>query len=62
VVPIAHNAGYCWPPKQYIKRSGLITVVIGDSVPTVGARADELTDDLEGWIRQTVDSLEVPKN
>lgn len=62
VVPIAHNAGYCWPPKKYIKRAGLITVVIGSPVPTEGAAADILTNQLEAWIRETVNSLALPKN
>ena len=60
VVPIAHNAGYCWPPKKYIKRSGLITVVIGESIPIENMEASPLTDEVEEWIRTTVDEIGSP--
>jgi 1-acyl-sn-glycerol-3-phosphate acyltransferase len=51
VLPIAHNAGYCWPPRRFLKHPGVITVVIGCAVSTEGMSASELTDDIEAWIR-----------
>lgn len=57
VVPIAHNAGYCWPAREFIKRPGLITVVIGEKIETGGLDATELTDKAEAWIRETVTEL-----
>jgi len=57
VVPIAHNAGYCWPAREFIKRPGLITVVIGEKIETNNLGASELTDKAETWIRETVADL-----
>ncbi len=57
IVPIAHNAGYCWPAREFIKRPGLITVVIGEKIETTDRDASELTKTVENWIRQTVTEL-----
>ncbi len=57
VVPIAHNAGYCWPAREFIKRPGLITVVIGEKVVSADRDATELTSVVESWIRETVAEL-----
>lgn len=51
VVPIAHNAGYCWPPHEFVKRPGVITVIIGQSLTPAGRSASELTEEVESWIR-----------
>jgi 1-acyl-sn-glycerol-3-phosphate acyltransferase len=57
IIPIAHNAGYCWPAHQFIKRPGVVTVVIGEKMELGGRDANELTTDVEGWIRLKVAEL-----
>jgi 1-acyl-sn-glycerol-3-phosphate acyltransferase len=57
VLPVAHNAGKCWPAGQLGKYPGLITMVIGDQVTTVGKSTQEVHDQLETWIRATADDL-----
>lgn len=57
IIPIAHNAGYCWPAREFIKRPGLVTVVIGERMELGKRDASELTADVEGWIRKKVDEL-----
>ncbi|NQV70622.1 MAG: 1-acyl-sn-glycerol-3-phosphate acyltransferase [Pseudohongiella sp.] len=57
IIPIAHNAGYCWPARKFIKRPGLITVVIGKSVSTASGDASQLTVEVESWVRETVEKL-----
>jgi len=57
IIPIAHNAGYCWPAHQFIKRPGVVTVVIGEKMELGGRDANELTADVEGWIRIKVAEL-----
>ncbi|HJN96975.1 MAG: 1-acyl-sn-glycerol-3-phosphate acyltransferase [Gammaproteobacteria bacterium] len=52
IVPIAHNAGDCWPARTFLKRPGTIKVVIGEPVPSAGKDANELTTQIEHWIRQ----------
>ena len=51
IVPIAHNAGNCWPPRKFVKRPGIITVVIGESLSPGGRSASQLTEEVESWIR-----------
>lgn len=54
LLPVAHNAGECWLNKQFIKRPGLITVVIG--APMHGDEADSKTlmSRAENWIESEV--------
>ena len=52
IVPIAHNAGVCWPPRSFIKFPGLITVTIGTPLVTTGANDEDLTARVENWIRE----------
>lgn len=50
VVPVAHNAGECWPRGQFLKIPGTITVVIGPQIPTKNRKADEVLTEAENWI------------
>ena len=53
IVPISHNAGDCWPPREFIKRPGFIRVTIGEAIGTMGRSASDLTDEAENWIRNS---------
>ena len=57
IIPIAHNAGYCWPAGKFIKRPGRVTVVIGQRMELGERGASELTADVEAWIRTKVVEL-----
>ncbi|PCI77425.1 MAG: 1-acyl-sn-glycerol-3-phosphate acyltransferase [SAR86 cluster bacterium] len=57
IIPIAHNAGYCWPAHEFIKRPGIVTVVIGERMELGERDASELTADVEDWIRKKVAEL-----
>ena len=50
VVPVAHNAGECWPARKFLKKPGLITVVIGAPIPSEGLDSKSLTAQVEQWI------------
>ena len=50
VVPIAHNAGDCWPRGSFLKRPGLITLVFGPPISPEGMTAEELNRTVETWI------------
>lgn len=50
VVPIAVNAGECWPKNSFIKRPGVITVSIGPPISPEGLDAADLTLQVENWI------------
>lgn len=57
VVPIAHDAGKCWPSKKFLKRPGTINVVIGKPIPSDGRDARELTVELESLIRNEFQAM-----
>ncbi|MFM1895672.1 MAG: hypothetical protein RLZZ385_746 [Pseudomonadota bacterium] len=51
ILPVAHNAGYCWPPHRYMKYPGTIRLTVGAPVDTTNGDASELTERVEAWIR-----------
>ncbi len=52
ILPIAHNAGHCWPAKSRIIYPGTITLVIGKPVATENREARELTQELQTWFEE----------
>jgi 1-acyl-sn-glycerol-3-phosphate acyltransferase len=52
ILPVAHNAGHCWPPHRILKFPGTIRVFIGKQIDTAETDASVLTDLTEKWIRQ----------
>jgi 1-acyl-sn-glycerol-3-phosphate acyltransferase len=57
VVPVAHNAGRCWPKNAFIKRPGEIIVVIGPAIPTQGRKPAQVLAETEAWIENTMARL-----
>ncbi len=57
VVPVAHNAGRCWPKNAFVKRPGEITVVIGPPIPTAGRKAAQVLAETEAWIENAMAGL-----
>lgn len=50
VLPVAHNAGLCWPRNAFLKHPGLITVSIGAPIDPAGTDAESLARRVEDWI------------
>jgi len=50
VIPIAHNAGECWPRNAFIKKPGLITVSIGPAIQTDGRDSEDVNKEVQQWI------------
>ncbi|GEN24973.1 lysophosphatidic acid acyltransferase [Halomonas cupida] len=50
VVPVAHNAGECWPGRDWVKRPGRISLVVGEPIPTLGRTPEEVLVEVESWI------------
>lgn len=57
VVPIAHNAGECWPRNSFIKTPGLVTVSIGPRIPSAGKTPDALMREVESWIENEMQRI-----
>lgn len=60
VLPVAHNAGRCWPRRRFIKRPGTITLVIGPLIETKGRSADEVLTLAKQWIEETMVRIDGP--
>lgn len=54
VVPVAHNAGDCWPRGTMIKRPGKITVVIGQPINSADYSTKALSQMTQEWIEAEV--------
>ena len=54
VVPIAHNAGDCWPRNSFLKYPGTIRMVIGRPIETAGRKTAEVNRHAEQWIHDTL--------
>jgi len=58
VVPVAHNAGSFWPRRGFLKRPGMIRVVIGPVIDPRGKTAEDIRRQAEEWIENTMAGLE----
>jgi 1-acyl-sn-glycerol-3-phosphate acyltransferase len=58
VLPVAHNAGSCWPKNSMLKNSGVITVSIGKPIETSGLKIEALNTQVEAWINVETARLE----
>ncbi len=57
VLPIAHNAGQFWPKGQYIKKPGVIKMVIGPVIKSSDLKTKQINQQAEQWIESTIESL-----
>jgi 1-acyl-sn-glycerol-3-phosphate acyltransferase len=57
VLPVAHNAGEYWPPNRFLKRPGVIKLVIGPAIEVEGKRAKQVSGEAERWIENTMAGL-----
>lgn len=57
VVPVAHDAGRCWPRAALWKRPGRVQVVIGPPLPTAGRDPAEVNAEAKAWIDSTCAGL-----
>ena len=50
IVPVAHNAGYFWPRRGWLKKAGTIRVVIGAPIHTEGRDPREINEEAQRFI------------
>ena len=50
VIPVAVDAGKCWPSKTHMKKPGTIHVVIGEPIPSANTDSKQLIGQVETWI------------
>lgn len=56
VVPVALNAGLCWP-KGFMKKPGIIHMHIGKPIQAAGLKPDALNQQVENWIESEMVKL-----
>ncbi len=49
IVPVYHNAGKIWPKGSFIKKPGVITVVIGEAISQSNLKPSEVTENIRQW-------------
>ena len=57
VVPVTHNAGYFWPRRGWLKKSGTIRLVIGPPIETKGVEPRVVNERAQRWIEDTLATL-----
>ncbi|MHB8255411.1 MAG: lysophospholipid acyltransferase family protein [Acidiferrobacter sp.] len=58
ILPVAHNAGVFWGRRSFIKKAGVISVVIGKPIAAENLSPAELNTLAERWITKTTEILE----
>lgn len=58
VLPVAHNAGHCWAKNTMLKKSGVITVHIGQPIDCSNLKPDQVNAQVESWIKNEMTMLE----
>jgi len=59
LVPIAHNAGICWPKNSLIKKPGTISVIIGPALDPKQLSTDELQQQAQQWLEKTMGNMPI---
>ena len=49
IIPVYHNAGKIWPKGSFIKKSGVITVVIGETISSSNMTSSGITEEIRNW-------------
>lgn len=57
LLPIAHNAGLFWPNNRFLKFPGTVQVVIGRPITPTQGTVEDLTEEGQRWINDTVEGL-----
>ena len=58
IIPVAHNAGYFWPRRGWIKKPGVIKVAIGPPIETLGRDPREINEEVRAWIEAKLATMQ----
>lgn len=62
VVPVLHNAGYCWPAGTWRKKSGKVRLIIGQPIESEGKSSRDLAAEYDQWVDQQLASLDLKRS
>lgn len=57
VIPVAHNAGFFWPRRGWLKKPGTIQVMIGPAIDAKDCDPREINIQVQTWIEATLATL-----
>jgi len=60
VIPVAHNSGYFWPRRQFLKYPGTITISFGPPVSTAGKSPEVVMAEVKTWIETRLEAIGGP--
>lgn len=60
ILPVAHNAGYFWPRRGWLKKPGVITVRFGPPIDAAGRDPRELNGEVQAWIEGALEEMPKP--
>jgi len=58
ILPVAHNSGYFWARRQFVKKPGTIKVVIGRPISVKNKTVDQIIEEVSIWMQATRDRIE----
>lgn len=58
IVPVAHNAGYYWPRRGWVKKPGVIRVAIGPPIEADGRDPREINEEVRAWIEARIAGMD----
>lgn len=61
VVPVAHDAGFYWARRGWLKKPGTIRVVIGAPIETHGRDPREINEEVRRFIESTLERLDAER-
>ncbi len=58
IVPVAHNAGRCWPRHGFVKTPGVISVIFGAPIDAQGRSAKDVNAHLQQWMEKALQAID----
>ena len=58
VIPIAHNAGRCWPKNGFLKHPGTVIFSIGPAITSANKTGGQLHQEVERWIENEMRAID----
>lgn len=62
ILPIALNSGECWPRKGFLKKPGIISVIIGPCITTQDKKTNIILQETQNWIENKMHKINFTAN
>lgn len=58
IIPIAHNAGYCWKKDNWVKHSGTISMTVGKPIDTSSGDIEKINHQAQEWVYSKLEEFQ----